>query len=88
MIDTPFATRARSAVGPLTRAATATPDDDADLAFESRAVMVGTAGDLAVTLADGDALVLPALRPGLLYPLALRRVRAAGTTAVSIVVLA
>lgn len=88
MTDTPFANRARSAVGPLTRAAPVTPDDNTDLPFESRAVMVATAGNLAVTLADGDTIVLPALRPGVVYPLALTRVRASGSTASGAVVLA
>ena len=88
MTRTPFATRARSALGPLTRAASITPDDAIDLPFESRAVMVAAAGDLAVTLTDGDTLVLPALRPGVIYPLAVTRVRASGSTTSGVVVLA
>ncbi|WP_421856525.1 spike base protein, RCAP_Rcc01079 family [Oceanicaulis sp.] len=88
MTDTLFAHRARSAMGPLTRAASITPDDAVDLPFESRALMVAAAGDLAVITADGDTLVLPALRPGVIYPLALTRVRASGSTASGAVVLA
>lgn len=88
MIDRPYAHRARSTCGPLHRAAAITPDDSADLPFETRALMVGEAGDLAVRLADGQELVLPALRSGVVYPLAVTRVLAAGTTALSIVGLA
>ena len=88
MIDRPYADRARSASGPLNRGTAIIPDDTGDLPFQTRAVMVGMAGDLAVRMAGGEELVLPALRPGVVYPLALTRVLAAGTTAGSIVVLA
>jgi len=58
-----------------------TPSDSADLADGlTRALMVGTDGDVAVTYANGktDTLFLLA---GIVHPIQVVRVRAAGTTA-------
>ena len=87
MSTTPFSTHARSALGPLTRARIITPTDAASLPFATRAILVGQGGDLAVRTVDGDALTLPALRAGVLYPLALDRIEATGTTAQAVVAL-
>ncbi|WP_415919311.1 spike base protein, RCAP_Rcc01079 family [Tateyamaria sp. SN6-1] len=61
-----------------------TPADGADLAQVTRAVMVSGAGDVAVTLKNGDALTLPGLTPGVIYPLREARVWATGTTATGV----
>lgn len=87
MPTTPFATHSRSALGPLTRVRAVTPTDAASLPFITRAILVGQGGDLAVRTVDGDSLTLPALRAGVLYPLALDRIEATGTTAQSVVAL-
>ena len=84
------AQRAAAATDPLRRAANLalTPGQTTALPFESRAVLLGLGGDLSVTLAGGDSLTLPALREGVLYPLALTQIHDAGTTASQITVLA
>ena len=61
-----------------------TPSDAADLPQMTRGVMVASAGDLAVVLKSGDAVTLPALSPGVLYPIRIARVLATGTTATGI----
>lgn len=84
------AQRAAAATDPLRRAASIplTSGQTAILPFESRAVLLGLGGDLHVTLAGGDSLTLPALREGVLYPLALTHIHEAGTSAAQITVLA
>lgn len=65
-----------------------TPNDSADLAVFPRALMVGTAGDVAVVMLSGDAITLPGLVPGVQYAAVVRRVKATGTTATGIIGLA
>lgn len=64
------------------------PDDTQDLPRPTRALMVGAAGDVRVTLLSGDELVLPSLLPGAQYALRVSRVHASDTTATQIVGLA
>lgn len=68
---------------PATKAWQVTPSDSADLAFVSRAVWVGAAGNIAVTLADdtdGVAVTFAGVAAGTLLPLRVKRLWAAGTT--------
>ena len=59
-----------------------TPDDDTDLPRgETRAVYVGTEGDLAVVYRCGAEDVLPNLAPGMFHPLQVVRIKSTGTTA-------
>lgn len=88
MITKPFEKFSTSRTAPLDRASVITPADGTDLPFETRAFMVGIAGDVSVTTASGDTVTLPALVAGVIYPIALHRVRATGTTAQTIVALA
>lgn len=67
--------------GPISGGFDITPDDASDLPQMTRGLMVASAGDVAVVLKDGTALTLPALAPGVIYPLRLSRVLATGTTA-------
>lgn len=62
-----------------------TPDDSIDLTEATRALYVGVAGDLAVTLVSGAQLVLANVPSGTLLPVRVRAVKAAGTTADSLV---
>ena len=64
---------------------TVTPSDGTDLSVMPRALMVGVAGDLAVVMKDGTTGTLPALQPGVPYPVRVSRVLATGTTATGIV---
>ncbi len=62
-----------------------TPNDGSDLALMPRALMVATAGDVSVVMKDGSPATLPALMPGVVYPLRVKRVLATGTGAGGIV---
>ncbi|MGR3699462.1 MAG: spike base protein, RCAP_Rcc01079 family [Roseovarius sp.] len=70
--------------GPICGGFDVTPSDAADLLQMTRGVMVASAGDLAVVLKSGDAVTLPALSPGVIYPIRIARVLATGTTATGI----
>lgn len=70
--------------GPICDGFDITPADATDLSDVTRAVMVGTAGDLAVVLKNGSTLTLPSLAPGVIYPVRVRRVLETGTTAAGI----
>ena len=61
-----------------------TPSDGIDLPTTTRAVMVTGAGALAVILKNGDAITLPGLTPGVIYPIRVTQVAATGTTATGI----
>jgi hypothetical protein len=75
-----------SANGPARQAVAITPDDDTDLDDPTRGLYVGAAGDVAVILADDSAAVtFTALAAGIVHPLAVKRVRATGTTAEDII---
>lgn len=83
-IQDPYADLSLATDGPLVGGFAITPAA-ADLPIVTRAVMVATGGDLAVTLRNGDAVVLPGLVPGSVYPVRVTRVIVAGTTATGIV---
>ncbi|WPZ23565.1 hypothetical protein T7987_17825 (plasmid) [Sulfitobacter faviae] len=70
--------------GPICGGFDVTPSDAADLPQMTRGVMVAYVGDLAVVLKSGDAVTLPALSPGVIYPIHIARVLATGTTATGI----
>lgn len=80
-----FDNHARSLTGPATGGADAAPGAG-DLPQVSRALWVGGAGALALTLADGAQVVLREVPAGTLVPVRARAVRA-GTTATGIVAL-
>ena len=61
-----------------------TPDNDNDLDFIPRALMVTVAGDIAVVMIGGETIVLPGLTVGVLHPFRVKRVRVTSTTATGI----
>ncbi len=63
------------------------PDDGADLERVTRAVHVGSAGTVRVTLMSGAVVTLSGLSAGALLPVRARRVHATGTTASDLVAL-
>ena len=67
--------------GPICGGFSITPDDAADIAQVTRAVMVSGAGDLSVVLKSGDTMTLPNLMAGVVYPFRVARVLDTGTTA-------
>ncbi|MFD2739610.1 hypothetical protein ACFSUD_08525 [Sulfitobacter aestuarii] len=70
--------------GPICGGFAITPDDAIDVASVTRAIILGTGGDVALRLRDGDELTLLNLAPGVIYPLRVSRVLASGTTATGI----
>ncbi|MGR3465599.1 spike base protein, RCAP_Rcc01079 family [Limimaricola sp.] len=69
---------------PLSAAAAILPDDGADLGHVSRALHLGTPGDLRVTMKGGQVVRFAGLGAGW-HPLRVSRVHATGTTAGDIV---
>ncbi|HCI06792.1 hypothetical protein N8Z32_02205 [Ascidiaceihabitans sp.] len=57
------------------------PDDAVDLQNVTRAIVLASGGDVSVVLKNGDTITLPALTAGVIYPVRVSRVLAAGTTA-------
>ncbi len=62
-----------------------TPDDATPLPNVTRAVYVGGAGDLRVTMLDGQTVLLSQVQPGGIYPLRCTRVWTTDTTATGLV---
>lgn len=70
---------------PATAAETITPSDSNDLNFVTRAIYLGQAGDLSVTMQSGETVLLRGMQAGVFYPLRVSYVRATGTTAADII---
>jgi hypothetical protein len=79
-----FKTHATGMSDPIENAATVTPDDANDLADTTRALFVGTGGNLRVTLVSGDIVTFPNAGAGW-HPLRVNRIWSTGTTATDIV---
>lgn len=59
-----------------------TPDDDNDLAHDTRAIWVGSSGSITCTfINDEDSVVIDAINSGTLLPFQLKKVFATGTDA-------
>lgn len=80
-----FANHAASLDSPAASGFAITPSDGADLAEVTRAVYVGTAGNLAVTTLTGEDLLFVGVPGGTFMPVRLRRIKATGTTASAMV---
>lgn len=65
---------------PVTHAVSVVPDDAIDLGHLTRALYVGTGGDVRVTLADGGTLTFVNMVQGW-HPIRVSRIWASGTTA-------
>ena len=83
MTDT-FKGHASSLRDPVQDAFVVTPDDNTDLTIFSRAVYVGTPGDLRVTLLGGDTVTFVEAQAGW-HPIRATRIWATGTTATDLV---
>ena len=57
------------------------PDDVVDLPTVTRAIVLVSGGDVSVVLKNGDAITLPGLTAGVIYPVRVSRVLVTGTTA-------
>ena len=66
--------------GTVAKAFAITPNNGADLAQPTKGLIVGSAGDVAVIMAEDSAsVVLPKLAAGVVHPLRVKRVLATGT---------
>lgn len=74
---------------PADEAATVVPGDTTAIAFPVRAIYVGTAGNLAVTMAGGSNAVVTFLNvpSGAILPIMAKFIMATNTTATNIVAL-
>jgi len=72
-------------MGPADNQVSVTPSDTADLAYVSRALFIGGAGNIVVTPASGQANVTYTCPAGMILPIRAARVLATGTTATNIV---
>lgn len=70
---------------PANRAAAVTPNDSSDLAFVTRALYVGGAGDIALVTSGGDTVTFAAVPAGSILPVRAKRVLTTGTTATNII---
>lgn len=71
---------------PAENAFAVTPNNDADLAEDTRGLYVGVSGDVKVDLVGGSTeITFVNLAAGVIHPIRARRVYATGTTATSIV---
>ena len=58
-----------------------TSSDSTDLVAETRAIYIGSAGDLVAVLASGDEVTFVGLAGGTVLPVRAQRIKATGTTA-------
>lgn len=83
MSDT-FKSYTSSLRDPVVSATEVTPNDATDLAQTSRALFVGGAGNLRVTLLNGSEVTFRSVQPGW-HPIRVNRVWQTGTSAADIV---
>lgn len=75
-------------IAPANNLAAITPDDETDLEFWTRAIYVGTGGDITlIGSADDDEVTLVAVPSGAVLPISAKRVLDTGTTAEDLVAL-
>ncbi|MDB5539302.1 MAG: hypothetical protein JWQ89_1029 [Devosia sp.] len=77
--------RADDIAAPARRGFQITPNDATDFTAETRAIYIGSAGDLVVVLVSGDEVSFVGLSGGALLPVRARRVKSTGTTATHLV---
>lgn len=84
MTDT-FSKHSRSLTSPPEEAAAIVPDDAYPLGHVSRAIFVGTGGDLRVRMLKGGVVTLANVPGGAFLPLRVSQVYATGTSATHLV---
>lgn len=76
---------AEGLTSPADNATAVTPSDSTDLAYTSRALYVGGAGNIVVTMAGGGDVTFAAVPAGSILPVRVTRVKSTSTTATSII---
>lgn len=85
----PFENSSDSLIAPAKTAFEIAPDDNADLPGATKAVYVGTGGNITARPVDADAdVTFRNVVAGTVLPVRMRAVRATGTTAADLVGLA
>ncbi|MBU1175699.1 MAG: hypothetical protein KKH72_09890 [Alphaproteobacteria bacterium] len=82
-----FSNRAASLEGPAIHGFAVTPSDATPLAETTRALYVGTAGNVSLTFASGASATFTGLAAGSILPVRAVSVLATGTTASGLVAL-
>lgn len=72
---------------PASSAAVVTPNNSTDLTYVTRALFVGGAGNIVVTMVDGVDCTFTGVAAGSVLPIRVSRVKATSTTATNIVAL-
>lgn len=72
---------------PAQHAAAVTPNDDTDLTKVTRALFVGTGGNIVVIMAGGETVTFTGVLSGSVLPFRIARVKSTLTTAQNIVAL-
>lgn len=81
-----FSSTSETLVAPADNAVAVSPSDSTDLTYVSRAVYVGGAGNMVVTMAGGGSNVtFTGIQAGSILPIRVSRVLSTSTTATSIV---
>lgn len=80
-----FSSNASSLSAPATNAFAITPNDAADLPEVTRAVYVGTGGNVAVRLISGQSVVFTGVSGSVILPIRADRVLSTGTTASNLI---
>lgn len=70
---------------PAEHAEAVTPSDSTDLVVVSRALYIGSGGNIAVVMASGAAVTFAGLVTGSILPVRVSRVKSTATTASSII---
>jgi len=82
-----FAKERQENYSPITNAVVVTPHNTNELPYVTRALYVGTGGDVKVTMQDSGTVVFVAVPTGTTLPLRVKVVFASDTTADDIVAL-
>lgn len=80
-----FANVQTSLSGPASSGFAITPHDAADLPETTRAIYVGSGGDLCLRMLTGETLTFVGISPASLLPVRATRILATGTTAGNLV---
>ena len=79
-----FQTASPSLSGPAAHGFAVTPSDSALLAETTRALYVGSAGNLVVVMASGSTITFTAIPSGTVLPVRVSKIMATGTSATDI----
>lgn len=81
----PHAYKAESPDTPARRLEAITPHDVNELAYVTRGLYVGTAGNVSVVDVTGNTVTIPNVPAGAILPICIKQVRLTGTTASNMV---